>query len=235
MVSALVDAVAGISLVPFGGITFGNPGPFVGDWSGAVSFPGSGGSRLEGPNVYPLSGTTAWTIECWIKPGTMPGGVWPILASKEYFDGGGRQGYSVTMNDTNGAGTGGFTLGCERWLNGAVDKVTGTTDFQSAAVWRHAAIIYTGSNLLAYVNAVLETTVASTKSLLANTQFFTVGDTPGGFNRPYPGLMAGLAIWSGVALTAADLLRHVNAGKRSPFDLINSGAVIQGVQAGRWL
>lgn len=206
------DEKAAVALTSYG-VLLEQTGAIAGDADLAISFDGVNDYMDGATTAYPFAGVASFTAVLWIKPGAQGAFVYPVLLSKEFSDAGGRQSWSIFLNSQGGAGLD-HMLSCERWLNATNDKVTATTNLQSSAIYHQAAIVYTGSNLLAYLDGAQEATVASTKSLLSSASPITFGSNPGGGSRFYAGLMDEPVIYPR-ALSATEIRDLYNAG-RSP-------------------
>jgi len=172
----------------------------------AVGFDGVN-DRADLGDVHGFTGTSPFTLEAWLKPGT-PIDEYRRVIAKE---GSNKAGWHLYLQATSFSTPNGIAFGrCD--AAGACDAVGSGFGLQ-AGTWYHVAVTYDGANLRIYVNGTLTQTTASTRSVGSNTAPLRFGMSSSWTNADrYTGSMDEVAIYNG-ALSQARVQAHYLYGR----------------------
>jgi len=159
----------------------------------ALNFNGTDG-YVTVPDANSLDITGNITLEAWIKPSktgtqriirkvnaSLNQGYSLFLASSGYF--------SIKFNDDNSLSTG--RVNTSEHYNSPLNE------------WIHIAATYDGSTIRTYFNGVPDNTLATSFTILANTEDLSIGATSFG-NGPFEGVMDEVRVWN-VARTESQI------------------------------
>ncbi len=188
------------------GVGLGSAGALSGDTNTAASFDGSD-DAVTVAGVADFPDTAPFTIEAWIKPAVVDGGVYRRVLSSEWTNGGQRNGIVLQLNS-------GYGITVQRWVNGAALSASSGADTIAAGSWQHVAGSYDGATLRIYVDGVLKASRTDTRSLASSTEAITIGRSNTGGNL-FQGDIDEVALYP-AALTASQLDAHRNAASGPP-------------------
>ena len=193
---------------PFGttSLTGSNAVYSIANVGGSMYFDGSGDHLTValGPNTYPPTTTTPFTIDLWLYPisyNTPILGLSNQISSIPYFLGFGS--IYGTIDTTNKIWFGTYGGG---WAG-----VTSTAGAVPLNTWSHVAAVYTGSVMRLYINGVLNVTATQSISVNASNYTLYVGQRwDGAISTPYYGYMSDVRIVIGRSLYASSFAPPVS-------------------------
>lgn len=170
--------------------TFG--GPSLGGGTASVNFPNSGAAYVAPPNTT-LDGVATGTIMAVIKLDALPASTLGIMGKN--------LAWKLTANNLGRMSVSGF---------GGTGINNNTTHQLAAATAYHVAVTYDGTTLKLFRNGILAQSAASTGAIASSTSY------PGAIgavssSAGLGGNMFGAALWSGTALTDAQVLSCAQA------------------------
>jgi len=183
----------------YSGMSLNRPSLLANDTDAAVDLNGSSSMARYG-DVYDFAGTSAFSLEAWVKPTTVDA-TSRRLFSKEWSNSSGIQGYDLVQSSSK--------LQFARLRNGAYQAATAP----SLAVGRtyHVVATYDGSAMRLYVNGALVSTGASTtQSVVEGTSVFTIGAKASGGGN-FAGTIDEAAVYTG-ALSDQQVTDHYKVG-----------------------
>lgn len=164
----------------------------------ALSFDGAS-QFVEIADANDLDLSTEWTIEAWIKPGTVSGG-FQHLVSK--WGGCSVASYSMELNGAK------LRNGIASCANGT--QVTESISDLVIGQWQHVAITLSGGTLRLFINGTEDKVMTGSQSPLPTATPISIGRHSGG-GLAYNGLIDELRIWN-VARTEGELQAAMNVG-----------------------
>lgn len=189
-----------------GAVTLGAAGAIAGDANTAASFDGTTGYVALG-NGFDFAGTSAMSIEVWVKPGTLDTSSYRRLLSKEIQDGNGRQGYLIAAIAASDAGSFSF----ERFRDNGTEALR---TLLPIGAYSHVVATYDGTTMLLYVNGAQVGNATSARTLATITVPLNLGTYSNPSFDPrnfFPGAIDELAIYDR-ALPAARVREHFRVG-----------------------
>ncbi|NBW15877.1 MAG: LamG domain-containing protein [Caulobacteraceae bacterium] len=188
---------------------YGNNGTLV---NGPTFSSANGGSILfDGTNDYmsaTLGGSgcdrTTFSVDWWTRPTAVSNYDQLILMNSSGTAGTYWQGFTFTTNSL-----GQWSVGTALFTASATE--TSTSTLFTNGQWCHVVISFDGTTMKAYKNAV-EVMSASSSVHSSNFVLLQVGAGPGFFQNTYfDGNLAALKVYSGKALSAAEVTQNFNA------------------------
>lgn len=191
----------------------GAPATLVAARLGVAGVAGSRAVELDGTSShidlgqrYAVAGNQAVTFELWVEPRGVDDTFRRILSNETDGTGAARQGWSVSIESTNG-------LSVQRFRDGVADTVGLPPSAFGPASLHHLVIAYDGSELLVYVDGVMEKQAPATKPMIDTGRPVTLGK-PGTFGGPrLAGVFDEVAVYDR-ALAGDRVRAHYDAAKR---------------------
>jgi len=176
------------------------------DGDTATDFSGTTGRVRTVNGALTFAGTAPFSLEAWVKVGDTTAGTtyqYGRVFTSELTNAQGRQGYNVHRGNTYSVSGALNTYFCfERYRDGVYSgQCTGNV---TVAAWHHLVFTYNGSTLRIYVDGTLQSSAASTVSLLAGTQPLSVGSGP---TNAFYGTIDEAAVYD-YALTLTQIQAH---------------------------
>lgn len=219
-----------------GTVTRGVTGALA-DGDTAMTFDGSTGwISAAAAGTFNFTGTSSFTIECWVKVSSLPGaGLFPRIVHKVANDGAGKNGWLVSIGASDDPNPGKILF--ERWVSGtqyqALSNVALTT-----GVWHHVVCVYNGTTMTVYLDGTAGTGVSSTASLLSSSSvvaFARRGDAAAAFLAGsldeiaiYPSVLTGTQVSNHYSLRTATTTATAFDSTANDFDgTYNGGITLQ--------
>lgn len=165
---------------------------------------------LDGTNAYmlapdspTLNPSNAITVECWINRQAVVG-TWDPVVKKAGFSGNGQvNGYGLEFNNNNIA----------FWIYNNSGWHASSSGYIQLSEWFHVAGVFTGSNLLCYVNGrLVGSSVAASGSIISASNPLCIGNDPGNpTNRFFKGLVDEVSVYNR-ALSSNEIADIYNLG-----------------------
>jgi hypothetical protein len=193
-----VDASGhGVAGVYGGGVTQGVPGALVGDPDTAVQFDGTNGQVAVGPG-FDFTGTTAFSVEMWIKPTILDGNSRHVFTKQHRPDP--KQGFALLVRAPDG-------LIFERFVNAA--GVSAIFPVVFGVDFHHVVATYDGSVMDLYVDGTLSNQNADARPMPSISEPALIAATSE--VNFFGGAIDEVAVYS-TALPAARVQAHFSAG-----------------------
>jgi beta-glucanase (GH16 family) len=193
------DSIGGKNGTITGGVTLGQTA-IIGDGSKSMLFDGSTG-YVALPNTVTTTGLSALTVELWFMNPTKAG----RIMSNGHTDQD-NTGFQLALNSLTQGLTSLATTAKTSNLYWAASFTTGVPN--------HYVLVYTGSNVYAYLNGVQVGSDTLTGTIVASSNAINIGR--GGYgNDYYAGLLGHVSIYPSLAFTATQVQSHYNAGLAS--------------------
>jgi hypothetical protein len=165
--------------------------------------------------AYPFSGTTRFTLECWINLASVRSdGLRQGLWARTFIASGQENGWRVLVWGDFATST--FYVSAARVVAGVEIAASSAAQSFLVGTTYQVGITYDGTNTRLYQNAnLLATSATDTRSIPTGTANLVFGNTSalgGSGQLGLYGLGDELAIYSGRALPQSELLAHVGAG-----------------------
>lgn len=178
--------------------TLAASGAIASDSNTAMSFTAASLEYINFGNFFPFTGTASFSIEMWIKYAVLPVGYESLLTKQ-----------------VNSGAFGGWGLA---WNAGLFDVFRYESGGERAAAlapplagaWTHIVATYNGTNLKLYQNGVLQSTVASSRSISTGSDAIFFGRASGGTNY-FNGTADEIAVYD-AAIDAATIFDHYALG-----------------------
>src|SRR5947209_11665964 len=176
-----------------GGVTLGVPGAIAGDSNTAAAFDGSTGNVSE-PATSSLNVADSFTVEAWVKRGSIGGSENQVVASKQ------NSAWVLMFNPSN-------QLVLRR--SHVADIAASTTTLTDTSSWHQVAVTKSGSAVHLYIDGRDVTGSVSNQTLPDNTQPLAIGQSLS--SAYFNGGIDEVALYKG-ALTASQLQSHYSLG-----------------------
>jgi RHS repeat-associated protein len=176
-----------------GGFTLGQAGALAGDSDNASSFNGSTG-KVSIPSATSLNVADTFTIEAWVKRGSVGGTASQVIASK------GANAWMLLFNSSN-------KLVLQQSGSTAVN--TSTTAVADTTSWHHVVATKSGTTVHLYIDGKDASGTTSNKTMANNTQPLVIGQD--GTSSPFNGTIDDVALYSS-ALNANQVSNHYLLG-----------------------
>lgn len=186
-----IDSIGGYNLSN-GGVDYQATGidGYAGDWElGDVDQANVSDNAAQ-------SFSTAWTINLWIKPESLPG--WQALATK-WKDGGGMYAYGLFIQDTTNL----FHVAISS--DGSAQSSVQTTQAMVLGSWQMVTGRYNGSQLTVFYNGTYSNQLNFATGTYDSNRPFMLGAHSDGASASYDGLMDEVTLWNR-ALTPDEIM-----------------------------
>jgi fibronectin type 3 domain-containing protein len=135
-----------------------------GKYGSALSFNGTN-AAVSIPDSASLDLTSAMTLEAWVKPTTVTGGVWRTVLFKENTNY-----YAYALYGSTGT-----NVPSGNGVIGGVDRDLRGTAGLSTSAWTHVAVTYDGTVLVLYVNGTQVSTLITSGALSTTNGVLKIG------------------------------------------------------------
>src|SRR5947209_6135234 len=179
-----------------GGVTLGVPGAIAGDSNTAAAFDGSTGN-VSVPATSSLNVADSFTVEAWVKRGSIGGSENQVVASKQNLA------WVLMFNPSN-------QLVLRR--SNVADIAASTTTLTDTSSWHHVAVTKSGSAVHLYIDGRDVTGSVSNQTLPDNTMPLAIGQSS--TSAYFNGGIDEVALYTG-ALTASQIQNHYSLGTQA--------------------